>query len=70
MAKRKFEVTVQYSFTGKYQVLAENESEVHDIVMNGAGMVAGEISSNDTRVVDWEFPVHPEESIESILVKE
>jgi hypothetical protein len=70
MAKRKFEVTVQYSFAGTYTVLAENENEAHNAITNDSGMIAGKIFSHNKDVLNWTFPDTPDESIQSILVKE
>jgi hypothetical protein len=64
---KTFTIEVRYSFTGTYQIEAENRKEAIRIAEQDCGCVAPIFqTSNDQAVKNWEFPLHPEVKAVSI----
>jgi hypothetical protein len=60
----EFHVPVVYTFDGVFKVNAKDAQEATKIVQCHCGMIAGDISSTlSEKDVDWEFGVHPEQSV-------
>ena len=64
---KTFTIEVRYTFTGTYQVKAENRKEAIRIVENDCGCCGpSHQTTNDEQVKDWDFPIHPEQQLVSI----
>lgn len=63
-------VKTQFVFTGEFFVEAESKEDATKYVLDGAGLVTGgNIHTNDNRIIDWEFDVHPDTKILGLKVK-
>lgn len=64
--KNTYKVEVTYSFTGEYEIKADNEDQAKEYARTHCGCV---LSGNNPHsslpddMVSWEFPVHGEEII-------
>lgn len=64
---KNYSVEVRYSFTGVYQIKAENRKEAIRIAEQDCGCVGPSFqTTNDEQVTNWEFPIHPETTAVSI----
>lgn len=66
---KTFTIEVSYTFTGTYQVNAESKQQAIEIVENSCGCVGPTYHTtlSDEQIPDWEFPVHPETKLVSIM---
>ena len=66
---KAYKAKVKFVFEGIVFVNAENRNEATEFIDRHFGMVVGDIHSvlGDDEIPDWDFPVHPEKKIVSIL---
>lgn len=67
--KKTFIVETQFTFSGTFEVKAKNKQEAIELVEKHCGLVLGGNihSSLPDEDIDWEFPVHPEKKVISIM---
>ena len=60
-----FEVPVRYVFSGVFYISADSQAQAEEFAIQHCGMTSsGAIhSSLPDEDVDWDFPVHPERTI-------
>jgi hypothetical protein len=65
---KQYAVKTRFSFTGNFFIKAESEAQAKEYAEKHCGLViGGDIHStlpNDE--VDWDFPVHPVETVLSV----
>lgn len=63
----KFTIPVTFTFSGAFEVIAEDSDEARDKVKHSCGMttIGGIHSTLPDEDIDWNFPVHPEKAIGS-----
>lgn len=58
---KECKVKVQFIFEGEVTVNTCNKNEAKELVEENFGLVVGgNLHSTDSRITDWDFPVHPE----------
>lgn len=67
---KTYNLKVKFVFTGTIDVRANNRQEALEIAERSFGMVAGDISKNETSdheeqagISDWDISTHPDEKI-------
>ena len=59
-----FNLPVKFIFEGVVKVNASTEAEAMEIVKSGFGMTTSSgLHTNDDRIKEWEFSVHPEQVV-------
>lgn len=68
MKKKKFIVSTKYSFTGFFEVYADDKPQAREYVQKHCGLVLGGTihSTLDPNAIQWNFNVHPECTIVNI----
>jgi len=62
-----YEVETRYSFTGSFFIKADNRREAILKAQQDCGCLLGSVQSSSSDVLDWNFPVHPEAKVVSIM---
>jgi hypothetical protein len=72
-SEKRYAVKTRYVFEGHFYIKAMNKAQAREYAEKHCGLVLGRSihSTLPADVVDWEFPIHPEELIRKIsLAKE
>ena len=66
---KKFKVKTKFIFEGEFEIEADNRAQAKEFVEKHCGLViGGDIhSSLPDEQVNWEFSVHPEKKIGTII---
>ena len=56
-SNKEYKVKVQFVLEGEVTVNACSKDEAKELVEESVG---GNLHSMDSRIIDWDFPVHPE----------
>ena len=70
MKQKQYAVETEFIFSGVFYVTAKNKQEAIEYVEKHCGMVTGLGDIHSTlpdEDVNWDFPVHPEKKIISIM---
>lgn len=60
-SNKEYKVKVQFVLEGEVTVNAICKDEAKELVEESFGLVVGgNLHSMDSRIIDWDFPVHPE----------
>ncbi len=60
-SNKEYKVKVQFILEGEVTVNACSKNEAKELVEESFGLVVGgNLHSVDSRITDWDFPVHPE----------
>lgn len=64
-----FFVETRFTFTGTFEVKAKSKAEAIEFIEKHCGMVMdrGIHSTLPDDKIDWEFPLHPEKKIVSVM---
>lgn len=58
---KEYKVKVQFVLEGEVTVNACSKNEAKELVEESFGLViGGNLHSTNSRITDWDFPVHPE----------
>ena len=66
MTKKIFLVDVKFVFEGKVKIEANSVDDAYHKAANDFGMVAGDFSTSGEHILDWNYSIHPEQTIEHI----
>lgn len=67
---KTYNVETAFTFTGTFEVKAKSKAEAIEMVEKHCGLVIGgniHTSLPDEVVKDWNFPVHPDKKVISIM---
>ncbi len=60
-SNKEYKVKVQFVLEREVTVNACSKDEAKELVEESFGLVVGgNLHSMDSRIIDWDFPVHPE----------
>lgn len=60
-SNKEYKVKVQFILEGEVTVNAYSKNEAKELVEESFGLVVGgNLHSVNSRITDWDFPVHPE----------
>ena len=65
----KYRVNTQFRFEGYIDVDARDAVEAEEIIAESFGLGNYEVAPTDTRITNWNFPMHPDKVITSIKKK-
>ena len=68
---RQYAVKTRFTFTGTFFVTARNKDEAKEFVEKHCGLVMGRgiHSTLPEEDVDWDFPMHPDKTVNRASVK-
>lgn len=63
----RYIVNTRFTFSGIFEVEADNIEQAREIVMNDCGLVMGSVHTTNDSVIGWNFDTHPEKEIDMIF---